>query len=294
MITPLRVLLASLLLLIISSCAQYESAPTRETVHRLTTPVLAAGPPIPENEASTERASESLKIESEEDADSDEEEEEEDELGDDLEAEFEEADKAVGPDPLEGYNRFMTGINDNIYVYVLDPVTAGYVAVVPKGGRRSVGNFFHNLLYPLRLASNLLQAKFEHSGRETLRFVINSTVGILGLFDPARDWFGMERNDEDFGQALGYWGIGAGPHVVLPILGPSNVRDLVGFVPESETDVISRMEPIGTSLSVRAYRLVNDYSLGNLRYTDVKKGNPDLYLFMKNFYEQSRIKKIKE
>ncbi len=276
MTNPQHLFLALLLLLITSACSQYENSPTQINNYRLKATVLAADSTDPGIE------------------EEDEDEDEDDEFGDDLEDEFEEAEKAAGSDPLEGYNRFMTDVNDTIYIYALDPITDGYQAIIPKTGRRSVGNFFHNLLFPVRVASNLLQAKFESSGKETVRFVINSTVGILGLFDPARDWFGLERNDEDFGQALGYWGVGAGPHFVLPILGPSNARDIIGLVPETETDRLSQIEPLGVNLLAQGVRKVNSYSLENLRYSDIKKGNPDLYLFLKNFYEQYRMKKIKE
>ena len=219
---------------------------------------------------------------------------EEDDFGDDLEDEFKEAEKNSVYDPLEGYNRFMTGVNDSIYVYAFDPITGAYRSAVPKGGRRSIGNFFHNLLYPIRLVSNLLQAKFKNSGTETFRFLINSTVGLLGFFDPASAWFGLERKNEDLGQALGFWGVGSGPHIVLPILGPSNLRDIVGSYPEPVADVIYRIRPVEKSFAIRGFRKINSYSLENMTYTDIRKGTLDLYLFLRDAYEQNRNKKIKE
>ena len=89
-------------------------------------------------------------------------------------------------DPLSGYNRIMTNFNDGVFEYVLAPVASGYQTVVHKEIRSSVGNFFHNILYPIRLINNLLQGKVKNSGEETGRFIINTTVGILGLFDPAK------------------------------------------------------------------------------------------------------------
>jgi phospholipid-binding lipoprotein MlaA len=220
--------------------------------------------------------------------------EEEDDFGDDLEDEFKEAEKNSVYDPLEGYNRFMTGVNDSIYVYALDPITGAYRSAIPKGGRRSIGNFFYNLLYPVRLVSNLLQAKFKNSGTETFRFLINSTVGLLGFFDPASAWFGLERKNEDLGQALGFWGVGSGPHIVLPVLGPSNLRDIVGSYPEPMADVIYRIRPAEKSFAIIGFRKINSYSLENMTYTDIRKGTLDLYLFLRDAYEQNRNKKIKE
>ena len=217
-----------------------------------------------------------------------------DDFGDDLESEFEENEAERGSDPLEGYNRFMTSVNDKIYIYALDPITNGYRYVMPAPARRGIGNFFHNLLFPLRFASNILQAKFENSAIETGRFLINSTIGILGIFDPAESWFGLAVKDEDFGQALGYWGVGAGPHLVLPVLGPSNLRDVAGFVPDADFDVLYQIKPVEASYGSIIFRRINSYSLENLTYTDLVRGQLDRYLFLKDAYESNRNKKIQE
>ena len=130
-------------------------------------------------------------------------------------------------DPLEDFNRHIFWFNEQADHYVFEPVSTGYTKVVPSGVRRSVGNFFSNLSYPIRLVSDLVQLKFEQAGTHTGRFLINSTIGVAGLFDPAKS-FGLEPHTEDFGSALGYWGVGEGPYLVLPFLGPSNSRDFVG------------------------------------------------------------------
>ena len=227
------------------------------------------------------------------DEEDDEWDDEEDEF-DDFEEEFAQSPGEEILDPFEGYNRFMTAVNDGLIVYVLDPVARGYRYVAPEGARRGVNRFFHNLLYPVRLVGNVLQAKFKRSGVETARFAINTTIGILGLFDPAKEWFGLEPYEEDFGQALGFWGVGAGPHIVLPILGPSNMRDTFSLYPDWQIDPVAEVEPLEAEIGVRAFQAVNKYSLRIEEYESVKKDAVDLYLFLRDGYEQIRKKEIEE
>ncbi len=197
-------------------------------------------------------------------------------------------------DPFEGYNRIMTSFNDGFYVYVLDPVARGYRFVVPEFGRRRIVNFTDNLLFPVRFINNVLQAKFLRAGEELLRFCINSTIGLLGLWDPAKDWFGLEARKEDFGQTLGYWGVGAGPHIVLPILGPSNMRDMFSIGPDYHMDPKRFIESGENELAARALEVVNDTSLHIGEYENLKKDAIDLYPFFRDVYEQNRRKKILE
>ena len=218
-----------------------------------------------------------------------------------FEEEFAEAPEEES-DPLSGYNRAMTTFNDAFYTHVLFPVARGYRYVVPENGRVAISNFFDNLMYPLRLVNNLLQLKFKNSAEETGRFVINTTIGILGLFDPAEAWFGLEEHDEDFGQTLGYWGVGAGPHIVIPILGPSNLRDMLSMGADWEVDPMvykpaRSYNVVGSDLEgwgVKAFDYLNDGSFNIEQYESLKKDAVDLYLFFKNVYEQSRKKKIEE
>ena len=167
--------------------------------------------------------------------------EEEEGFDDEFEDEFGAAEKEVF-DPLSGYNRVMTDFNDSLYVWVLDPVARGYRWVLPYAARRGVKNFFHNLLFPLRFVNNALQLKIKNAGEEFLRFSINSTIGILGFWDPAKEWFDLEAHEEDFGQTLGYYGVGGGFHVVLPFLGPSNVRDMFSLYPDMQMDPVNYVE----------------------------------------------------
>src|SRR5260370_18653820 len=114
--------------------------------------------------------------------------------------------------------------------WVLHPVGAKWSYVMPEPARASVGPFFRNVGVIPRFANDLFQGQFEQGGTEVARFGINSTVGVVGLFDPADKWFGLKQGDNDFGLTLAKYGVGEGPYLVLPLLGPSTVRDAVGGV----------------------------------------------------------------
>jgi len=205
-------------------------------------------------------------------------------------------------DPFSGYNRIMTHFNDGVYHYALSPVAKGYRYVVHEEIRTSVDNFFHNILYPLRLANNLLQGKLKNSAEETGRFLINSTVGILGLFDPAKSYFGLDAHEEDFGQTLGYWGVGAGPHIVLPFLGPSNLRDSLSLYPDYMIDPVGYDSNRSYNLAqntregiyLNIYKTVNKTSLNVEEYENLTEDAIDLYPYLRDVYEQYREQKIKE
>ena len=197
-------------------------------------------------------------------------------------------------DPLSGYNRVMTSFNDVFYSYILTPVASGYDYVMPDPIQGAFSNFFYNILYPMRLVNNLLQGKFENSWDETKRFLINSTVGFGGLNDMAGKYYGISRHDEDFGQTLGYWGVPAGPHIVWPILGQSNLRDTFGMVGDYFTNPISYIEDGTVRNSVNGFRIFNDYSRDPKFYEKMTKDAVDLYPFLRDAYEQNREKLIKE
>jgi len=135
-------------------------------------------------------------------------------------------------DPLERYNRSMYQFNDKVDKYVLKPVAQGYDAVAPNFVQKGVSNFFSNLDDVIVIANDLLQFKLGQMAADTGRFVVNSTVGVLGLIDWASD-VGLEKHNEDFGQTLGYWGVPTGPYFVLPFLGPSTIRDTGGLATDT-------------------------------------------------------------
>ena len=131
-------------------------------------------------------------------------------------------------DPFEGVNRAIFTFNDGVYGYVLRPIAKGYTAVVPNVVSDGISNFFYNLKYPVRAVNQVLQGKFEASLKETGMFLVNTTYGLAGFIDRSEAFPGLVVPPEDFGQTLGFWGFGNGPYLVLPILGPSSVRDGVG------------------------------------------------------------------
>ena len=240
-----------------------------------------------------------------------------DEEFDEDEKEFDEFEEEFGDDeigevfdPFSGYNRAMTKFNDKLYFWVLKPVAKGYRAIVPEFARRGINNFFKNLYYPVRLVNNVLQLKLKNAGEETLRFATNTTIGVLGLWDPAEVWFGLEAHPEDFGQTLGVWGFGPGPHIVLPVLGPSNLRDGLALAPSwvyldpinnfstmyewAGADSIEELEKFEVKAGIWTFEKVNYTSLHIGEYEDLKKDAVDLYIFMRDVYEQNRQKAIEE
>lgn len=205
-------------------------------------------------------------------------------------------------DPLSGYNRAMTTFNDAAMTNVLIPISQGYKEIIPPGARSSLGNFFDNLLYPVRLANNILQGKFKNALDETNRFLLNTAVGFLGFADVATDIYEIEKHDEDFGQTLGYWGVPAGPHIVVPILGPSNLRDFsasfadgwispLNYVSNRDVNLINTYFE---GISVNALDSVNLLSDNYGIYQGMTKDAIDLYPLLKNMYEQRREALIKE
>lgn len=143
-----------------------------------------------------------------------------------LTASAEAADKP-DPDPWEGFNRKVFAFNETLDRYVAKPLAQGYQYVTPQPVDDSVTNFFSNLGDVLVVVNDIGQLKFGQALADTGRFLINTTVGFFGVFDVATH-IGLPKHNEDFGQTLGYWGVGTGPYLVLPVLGPSNVRDTFG------------------------------------------------------------------
>ncbi|VAY87487.1 Surface lipoprotein [hydrothermal vent metagenome] len=208
----------------------------------------------------------------------------------------------VQSNPFEGYNIFMTNFNDGLYFYAVNPVAHGYSNVIHKSIRKSISNLFHNMLYPARVVNNILQGKMLNAAEETSRFIINTTVGVFGLFDPAIKYLKLNPHNEDFGQTLGYWGVSSGYHVVLPFLGPSNLRDIFGMYSDSMFNpieyygkrVYNLSESYDYSLTVEAYKKLNYTSLHLGEYEELTKDAVQLYPYLKDIYEQYRNKLIKE
>jgi phospholipid-binding lipoprotein MlaA len=145
-------------------------------------------------------------------------------------------------DPLEPFNRGAGAFNRFVLSYLLDPLATGWRAVTPDALRASLVRAADNLGYPGRLVNNLLQGKFRPAGVETARFLTNSTLGLAGLFDPARSWWGLRPFKEDMGQTFAQWGWRNSTFLSLPIWGPSTVRDGLGTLGDIPLDPQVRME----------------------------------------------------
>ena len=197
-------------------------------------------------------------------------------------------------DPLRGYNRVMFTVNDKLYFWTLKPLAQAYGCLVPLPVRRSVQRCAKNLGAPSRFVNSVLQGKFKGAGSELARFGINTTVGILGLFDPADSMFGMQPSDEDFGQTLGRYGVGEGFPLVLPLLGQSNLRDAIGLVPGYFLNPISYIESTEWRIGLRCYEKENFVSLHIGEYESLKKDAMDPYTLLRDAYRQSRESSIKE
>ena len=190
-------------------------------------------------------------------------------------------------DPWERYNRHMSEFNDRADRAVLKPVAKAYEAVVPRPARHCVSNIFSNLNDIPTALNNLLQGKFERAGTDLCRFVVNSTVGVLGCFDVASA-IGMDKSDEDFGQTLGAWGAEQGPYFVWPLLGPSTVRDSVGRVVGFYTDPVAYVEHVPTRNVLIGTRAIDTRAALLPAEKLVDEAALDRYQFIRDAYLQRR------
>lgn len=197
-------------------------------------------------------------------------------------------------DPLEPWNRAMFDFNDKLYFWVLKPVAQGYEVVVPKPVRRGVRNFFTNLTTPIRLVNCLLQGKVEDAANELGRFMVNSSLGLLGLMDVVYEEENLPAKEEDFGQTLGSYGLDHGIFIVWPFLGPSSLRDTVGLAGDLALDPVTYVEPLPASMGVRSGEKINDTSLTIGDYEALKDAAIEPYEAMRNAYIQYRAAQVRE
>lgn len=200
------------------------------------------------------------------------------------------AQAASEDDPWESINRPIFKFNDVLDTYALKPLAQGYQYVTPQFVEDGIHNFFRNIGDVRNLANDVLQAKPAAAGVDTARLIFNTTFGLLGFIDVGTK-MGLQRNDEDFGQTLGYWGVGSGPYVMLPFFGPSTLRDAPAKLADSY---------------VSPYRYVNDVPVRNsffaLDVTDTRANllssekliTGDKYTFIRNAYLQNREFKVKD
>lgn len=198
-------------------------------------------------------------------------------------------------DPWEPLNIQIFSFNWNVDKYVLKPAATGYNAVIPNPLQRGIDNAFHNLGIAPRLANNLLQTKFQSAGLEFSRFLINSTLGIVGLFDVAENYFEIEPPpDEDFGQTLAVYGTQSGPYLILPFLPPFTFRDAFGYAIDGVMSPHVWFLPITTLVGLNGGDIVNDRSLNLERFQGVEESTVDLYGAVRDAYLQKRAKSIQE
>jgi phospholipid-binding lipoprotein MlaA len=193
-------------------------------------------------------------------------------------------------DPWERFNRASFKFNDAMDRAILRPVAKAYVKVTPRVLRTGLGNALDNLESISTIVNATLQGKVGQAGRDSARFLLNSTLGLGGLFDPATA-AGLEQHDEDFGQTLGVWGVQSGPYLMVPILGPSSARDFVGRVTEQFTYPVSYLEDDSTRYMIRAVDFVN--LRASLLDLDAQLDQSfDRYAFVRNAWLQRREYKV--
>ena len=200
-------------------------------------------------------------------------------------------------DPFEPVNRLVFKLNDGSYTYILKPIAESYDVVVPDTVQTGISNFFSNIGYPIYLVSDVIQLKFTQAAQHTARFALNSTLGIAGLVDVAKD-LELEHHEEDFGTALGFWGVPHGPYIVIPFLGMSTLRDAVGLSVDGLLldplsynryfNVLSANEDTFLTLVTTSLEAVNGL-VGNIKAIEAaRQASVDYYLFAQGAYYQHR------
>lgn len=189
-------------------------------------------------------------------------------------------------DPLESFNRAMFKFNDVSYRYLLSPLAKGYRKITPKPVNKSIGNFFLNLREPLFAVNKLLQAEPVDSGKSLLRLGINTTIGLLGLFDPATAWFNLPREKTSFGDTLALYGVGYGAYLVLPLAGPSDFRSGSSIVLDYFLHPLNYLEDERTATGLKLFDRFQDNAEMLDAYPSLVADSEDAYIFLRNLYLQ--------
>ena len=198
------------------------------------------------------------------------------------------ANAATEDDPWEGFNRVVFKFNDTLDTYALKPIAQGYQFITPQFLEDGIHNMYRNVGDVRNLANNVLQVKPQAAGVDTARLLMNTSIGVGGFFDVGTK-MGLQRNDEDFGQTLGYWGLSSGPYLVLPLLGPSTVRDALGIYPDSYAEPYRYMHDVSARNTVAGMKIID--ARANLLSAE-KLITGDKYIFIRNAYLQSREFKV--
>lgn len=194
-------------------------------------------------------------------------------------------------DPIEPVNRVIFDFNEFLDGLLLKPLAEGYRVLLPQEARDSIRNFLRNLRTPVILANDLLQADMERAGTTVARFLVNTTIGIGGLFDRAAD-VGYDYHDEDFGQTLGIYGVGGGPYLVLPVFGPSTVRDTGGMVVDIFFDPLTYLADDPELFARRGVEGIDKRERNIETLDDLKRDSLDFYARIRSLYLQQREEEI--
>lgn len=198
-------------------------------------------------------------------------------------------------DPWEPFNERMLEFNRRLDRYILKPVAKAYNFITPDELQIMISNGFDNISFPPRLVNSLLQGKFMGATREIGRFLINSTLGVGGLFDPAKDVFGIVKSREDFGQTLGFYGVGPGPFLIVPLMPPMTVRDGIGKFVDGAMDPLAYYLPLfWDRLGMKIGDTINERSLNLELFQGFEESVIDLYSAIRHGYLQRREKMIRE
>ena len=202
-------------------------------------------------------------------------------------------------DPFEKFNRAMFKFNDGAYTYVVRPVSRGYEKAVPRPVRSGISNFFDNIRFPVRFTSSVLQLKFARAGKETGKFLVNSTAGLAGFIRVHDEIPALaDVPSEDVGQAFGVWGIKPGPYLVVPLFGPTSTRDLFGrtgdfFLTPTNWHMMESVE-WEARLGINALDGVSDFPHLLRNYDDFKAGALDPYIAVRDGYLNYREAQVQK
>jgi phospholipid-binding lipoprotein MlaA len=197
-------------------------------------------------------------------------------------------------DPWEAFNSKAFEFNRRMDKYALKPVAKGWKTVVPAPAQTMIANVFDHLNVVPRVVNNVLQGNWNGAERELSRFLINSTVGVAGLFDPAKDVWHITKRSADFGQTLGKWGAEPGPYLVLPFMEPLTVRDGIGKLVDRAIDPLSYVVPLIPLLSLTAGNRINERALNYELFEDFDDAVIDAYSAVRNGYLERRERMLNE
>lgn len=192
------------------------------------------------------------------------------------------------PDSLEGLNRGVFSFNDALLTHVFTPINTVYTGFFPPDVRSGFSNFYRNLAFPVRFLNSVLQFKLDKAFKEAVAFVLNTTLGSAGFFNVTKNMDWLQVSPEDFGQTLAFYGVGHGSYLVLPVLGPSSLRDTVGLVADAFASPVTWVQPDGTRYALVGHDTTNTASGKLDLYQELKAESFDHYTSMKDVYFQHR------